>query len=223
MSDGLLQSLRNLFTLTDEQAMWRLQHSGDGEAFATLMERWRGPIARLCTRMTGDAHRGEDLAQEAFLKLYSQRHQYRAEGRFSSFLWRIALNLCHDESRRNRRRSEVPLESEDEDQPGHLDLLADDAPSASEQVEDNERAQIVSRALLRLPEHYRSVVVLKHYHGLKLREIAEVLGIPDGTVKSRLSEGLQQLGRYLTPHLAELGNVAEGRGRNRKPEELFIL
>ena len=223
MSDGVIQSLRNLFSPSDEQVMWRWQHNADSEAFAILMDRWRGRIHGLCSRMTGDSHRAEDLTQETFLKLFSQRHQYRAEGKFSSFLWRIALNLCHDEARRNRRRSEISLESEDPEPSGLLDQLAADTETACDQAEERETADIVSRALRRLPEHYRSVVILKHYHDLKIREIAVVLNIPEGTVKSRLSEGLQQLGRCLVSQLCDLPTGPTSSSRPRNKEELLIL
>lgn len=221
MSDGLLKTIRDLFSISDEQAMWRVQHLADHEAFARLVERWQAPVERLCTRMTGDSHRGQDLAQEAFMRLFAQRASYRAEGKFSSFLWRIALNLCYDETRRRQRRSEIPLETEE---PGHLsplDLLCAEEPSADARLEVEDDARIVSGALKRLPEHYRAVLVLKHYHDLKLREIAEVLEIPEGTVKSRLAEGLKHLAKILAPRREDLGGIHPPRPGRR--EESFML
>src|SRR5262245_57493510 len=99
-------SFRSLFTTTDEQAMWRVQTQDDDAAFAQLVRRWEGPIQRLCIRMIGDVHRGEDLAQETFLRVFSRRKDYRPDGKFSTWLWRIALNLCYDELRRRQRREE---------------------------------------------------------------------------------------------------------------------
>lgn len=187
------------FSLTDEQAMWRVQHADDHAAFAGLVERWETPIQRLCARMTGDLHRAEDLAQEAFARVFAKRHAYEPSGKFSTWLWRIALNLCHDDIRRRQRRPEQSLEANagDEGQTNPATELAGEAPSPAEAVAALEQAEVVRRALLRLPEIYRTVIVLRHYEGLKFGEIAEVLGIPDGTVKSRMSEGLSRLAELL--------------------------
>src|SRR5580765_7662028 len=103
-------SLRSLFGISDEQAMWRVQTEDDERALALLVRRWEGPIQRLCLRMTGDVQRGEDLAQETFVRVFAKRSDYQPEGRFSTWLWRIALNLCYDELRRRRRREESSLE-----------------------------------------------------------------------------------------------------------------
>src|ERR1041384_6662789 len=103
-------SLRSLFAITDEQAMWRVQTQDDERAFAQLVRRWEGPIQRLATRVTGDAHRGQDLAQETFARVFAKRKDYQPSGRFSTWLWRISLNLCYDELRRRQRRGESSLD-----------------------------------------------------------------------------------------------------------------
>ena len=182
-------------TVTDEQAMWRVKMDDDPQAFARLVERWQQPIQRLCVRMLGDAHRAEDLTQEAFAKVFARRKDYEPVGRFSTFLWRIALNLCYDELRKINRRGESSLEAS-ADERGEVDFVADTA-APDLRVVENERAESVRRALLELPEPYRVVVVLRHYEGLKFREIGEVLDIPEGTVKSRMVEALNQLSRAL--------------------------
>ena len=187
------------FSLTDEQAMWRVRHEDDHAAFAGLVERWETPIQRLCARMTGDLHRAEDLAQEAFARVFAKRHAYEPSGKFSTWLWRIALNLCHDDIRRRQRRPEWSLEEtvHGEGESSHAAELVGEAPSPAEAVAALEQAEVVRRALLQLPEIYRTVIVLRHYEGLKFGEIAEVLGIPDGTVKSRMSEGHSRLAGLL--------------------------
>src|SRR5262245_51908788 len=102
--------------ITDEQAMWRLQMHDDTQAFAQLVTRWEKPIFALCARMVGDAHRGEDLKQEAFSRVFARRKEYRPDAKFSTWLWRIALNLCYDELRRRQRRGECALEITDDGQ-----------------------------------------------------------------------------------------------------------
>jgi RNA polymerase sigma-70 factor, ECF subfamily len=197
MGDSIFSSFTSLFAMTDEQAMWRVQMHDDAQAFAQLVRRWEGPIQRLCSRMTGDTHRGEDLAQETFVRLFSKRKDYRPQGRFSTFLWRVAINLCYDELRKIRRRSESPLETENNGECVTLHEFPADEPSPDQTLLVRERNELVHEAVMRLPETYRIVVVLRHYENLKFREIAEVLGVPEGTVKSRMTEALMQLTRLL--------------------------
>jgi RNA polymerase sigma-70 factor (ECF subfamily) len=227
---GNLFSWPTLFASSDEQAMWRVRTDDDAEAFAGLVERWQRPIRGLCTRMTGDAHRGEDLAQETFARLFSRRKNYEPTGKFSTFLWRMALNLCYDELRRCKRRGELPLESPNDDGSGGFDPEADE-PGPDVRLVESERAAAVRQALLQIGEPYRVVVVLRHYEGLKFREIGDVLGIPEGTVKSRMSEALTQLSQLLNPTVGEPRHLDakpiapksfDPKSVSRPPERLLI-
>ena len=193
--------LKNILAPSDEQIMWRVRSSDDAEAFAQLVNKWQASIQRLCVRMLGDSHRGEDLAQEAFARLYAKRHQYEPAARFSTYLWRVAMNLCYDELRRLKRRPETSLDADslDTDEPfSILDAHASVETTPDTEIHSREQAELVREALQKLPEHYRAVIVLRHYEDLKFREIADVLDIPEGTVKSRMAEGLQQLSEILT-------------------------
>jgi RNA polymerase sigma-70 factor (ECF subfamily) len=174
----------------DEQAMRAVQLRGDQAAFAELVYRWESPIRRLCARMTCDEHRGEDLAQEVFARVFTKRDQFDPLRKFSTWLWRIALNACLAESRRTVHLV-VADEGATATAPCDRELLPDERVVAQECVEQ------VKMALSRLPDAYRAVVVLREYEGMKYREIAEVLEIPEGTVKWRMAEALSQLGREL--------------------------
>jgi len=193
--------MTSLFASSDEQLMWRVKLQDDPQAFARLVTRWEKPIQRLCFRMTGDLHRAEDLTQTAFARVFTRRAEWEPAGKFSTFLWRVALNLCHDELRRQQRRAEFSLDALEAEGNG-TDGLAADEPTPDAQAESRERGELVRQALARLPALYREVVVLRHYEGLKFREIGEVLNIPEGTVKSRMAEALNQLNRLLK-HLNE--------------------
>ena len=193
----------SLFSMTDEQAMWRVQTQDDHRAFVQLLERWEEPIGRLCARMTGDLHRGEDLKQETFARVFEKRKSFQPNARFSTWLWRIALNLCYDELRRINRRSESPLDPDENETPAVPRELAAETPPPDAQMAEREDGELVRRALLQLPGIYRGVLVLRHYENLKLREIAEILEIPEGTVNSRLAEGLARLTRILEPQFDE--------------------
>lgn len=197
-------SLRSLLSLSDEKAMMRVKEKADHAAFALLVNRWQGPITRLCVRMMTDQQRGEDLAQETFARLFQKRSKYQPTGKFSTYLWRVAMNLCYDELRRRKRQWEREFESFDEDGEERSDRIAftDDTPR--EETARNEEADLVRAAVAKLPETYRSVLILRHYEGLKLREIADVLEIPAGTVNSRMAEALTRLSRTLGPKLSKM-------------------
>jgi RNA polymerase sigma-70 factor (ECF subfamily) len=179
--------------------MCRVKLHDDDHEFAWLMRRWEGPIRRLCTRMTGDAHRGEDLKQDTFLRLFEKRKAYEPTGKFSTFLWRIALNLCYDELRRRERRREFLSGPEDEN--SQTSEIAVDGPGPDTSAAQLEEGELVRQALMQLPEIYRTVVVLRHYEDMKLARIAEIMGIPEGTVNSRMAEALSRLSRVLEPRL----------------------
>ena len=171
--------------------MGRVQNHDDAEAFAQIVHRWEGPIRNLCVRMTADLHRAEDLTQETFARLHARRREWQPTAKLSTYLWRIAINLCHDENRRRTRHGEVPLETgEDGEHAPHITVFH---PTPHEELETGERADQVRAALQRVTEPFRTVLVLRHYEGLKFREIADVLGVPEGTVKSRMHYAVNRL------------------------------
>lgn len=191
--------LGSMFELTDEQAMWRVQMHDDGEAFAALVARWEPPIQRLCLRMLNDNHKAEDVSQESFARIYARRKEFQHGSKFSTFLWRVAMNLCLDELRRIKRRREISAVSRTDDS-GETEIwehMAADQRGPDSSADAEEQAEMVRRAVMELPEHYRDVVVLRHYQDLKFREIADVLGVPEGTVKSRMFEALGMLGKAM--------------------------
>jgi RNA polymerase sigma-70 factor, ECF subfamily len=189
---------KSLFSISDEQAMWRVQSQDDHAAFALLVERWGEKIRQLCIRMTGNVPLGEDLAQDVFTRIFQKRAEWRAASKFSTWLWRIALNRCYDELRRPVNR--VTTESlDDENSTVVLDINVAEVRTPRDVLAAQEEAGLVRQAVMRLPDHYRAVLVLRHYERLKLREIAEVLELPEGTVNSRLAEALNQLTSALEP------------------------
>jgi len=162
--------------------MWRVKTHDDHGEFSRLVKRWEEPIRRLCVRMVGDIHRGEDLKQETFLRIFEKRKEYQPTGRFSTFLWRVALNLCYDELRRRQRRREFVCNPIVEEQGDEAVEAAAEVPGPDANTASMEEGELVRQAVLQLPEIYRTVIILRHYNELKLSKIAEVLEIPEGTV-----------------------------------------
>lgn len=201
-------SILSLFTArTDEESMLRVKTSDDHLEFSRLVKRWEEPICRLCTRMTGDPHRGEDLKQDTFVRVFERRKKYQASARFSTFLWRIALNLCYDELRREQRRREFLYQPLTANSGSELQEPVAEVPGPDLRTAQLEEGELVREAVMQLPEIYRTVVVLRHYQDLRLGQIAEILEIPEGTVNSRLAEALTRLSRGLAPKFEKSGDT----------------
>jgi RNA polymerase sigma-70 factor, ECF subfamily len=173
---------------TDEELVEAFRR-GDLSAFDGLVARWERKIRGAVHRILGNEEESRDVCQEAFLKAYRALDSFKSEARFSSWLYQIALNLCRDRLRRRRGRTLVSLDEVEETGT----TLATRRPNAHELVEAGELARTVAAAIAALPEEQREVIVLKEYQELTFVEIAEVLGLPASTVKTRLYRGLGQL------------------------------
>src|SRR4051812_7146861 len=181
-------------TWTDEELVARSQR-GDVDSFNQLILRWERPIYALAYRVIGREEEARDLCQEAFLRAFRGLPGFKGQAKFSSWLYRITLNLCRDWIRRHRRApvSQIP---EDTDA---MELAAQVGPVES--IEDlaarRELTVVVEKAMKCLPEEQRTAIVLKEYHGLTFQEIADLQGCPLSTVKTRLYQGLTVLRREL--------------------------
>jgi RNA polymerase sigma-70 factor (ECF subfamily) len=156
---------------------------GEAEAFTVLVRRWQQPVARFLTHLVGRAEQVPDLCQEVFLRLYHALPRYREAGTFSTWLYRIALNVARDAGRR-RRREPVPL--------GNGEPAAH-ALSPAAACERRELARLVAREVAELPEPLRLVLVLRHYEQMPFEEIARLTGTPASTLKSRFTAALARL------------------------------
>jgi len=188
----------------DDHQLLAATLTGDETAFAELTRRYRNQITNYVYRMLDDYDRAVDLAQETFVRVYVNAERYQATYSFSTYIYRIAHNLAISELRQRKRRRTIPLptffsdkdseemEVEIEDQ---KQVLADDA------MIGNERRQAVARAISSLPEKYRAALVLCHLEEKSYEEISEVLGLPVGTVKSRINRARNLLKEKLREYL----------------------
>jgi RNA polymerase sigma-70 factor (ECF subfamily) len=179
---------------TDEELVAR-SINGDNESFNELILRWERPIYALAYRTIGREEDARDVCQETFLRAFRALPRFRGQAKFSSWLYRIALNLCRDWVRRERRTPVVQP-------PEELDVLelaaaAEPAESIEELVARKDVIRAVERAMALLPEEQRTAIVLKEYHGMTFQEIADLVGCPLSTVKTRLYQGLSVLRREL--------------------------
>ena len=178
-----------------EQALVARARDGDSAAFRELVERYEGLVAATVTGMLGPGPEADDVGQRTFIRFYEALGQYRGEGGLAPYLTRIAMNLSLNalESRQRRRRRFPRREAKDD----LADPAAPDEPAFEWQ-------EVVGQALDRLKPKHRAVVVLRLIDGYSTREAAELLGVPVGTVLSRLARAQDELKALLGPYLKEL-------------------
>jgi RNA polymerase sigma-70 factor (ECF subfamily) len=191
---GVLQDAVGVVGLTDEELVTRSM-GGDPESFNQLIKRWERPIYALAYRTIGREDDARDVVQETFLRAFRGLSGFKGQAKFSSWLYRITLNLCRDWMRRQRRAPVIAT-------PDGVDLVelageSEDVESAEAAVARKDLSRAVARAMTALPEEQRAAIVLKEYHGLTFQEIADLLGCPLSTVKTRLYQGLTILRKEL--------------------------
>ena len=176
-----------------EPELLRRARDGDHDAFRTLVERYEPVVAVTVTSMLGPGHEAEDVGQETFIRFYKALSDFREEASLKTYLTRIAINLSLNALKRRKRFmarfSSAPSE------PG----LPDNELDPAERLEHLETRDRVRRAIDRLAPNHRAVVTLRLIEGYSTRETAEMLGVPMGTVLSRLSRALESLRRHLQP------------------------
>ena len=163
--------------------------NGDTAEFAAIVRRWQSPLVNLAYRFCRDRAKAEDLAQEAFVRAFRNLGSWRREAAFSTWLFALASNVYRDEMRRFSPEV-VPL---DEDLAG--------AGSAEDTVTEAHRRKLVQTALQSLPPSYRDPLVLYYFHEQDVTATAQTLGLPEGTIKSRLSRGRAMLASKLANRL----------------------
>jgi RNA polymerase sigma-70 factor (ECF subfamily) len=156
---------------------------GDPAAFEALVRRWQQPVARFLTRLLGRTDQVQDLCQEVFLRVFLARDRYRESGTFSTWLYRIALNVARDAGRRRRHQPQSLC--------GQEPVAA--ALPAEICCEQQELSEALSQAVAELPPPLREVLVLRHDEGMSFEQMARLLGVPATTLKSRFATALSRL------------------------------
>lgn len=164
--------------------------SGDEASFELLVRRHAPELHQFVLRFTGDSMTAEDVVQDTFLQVHTSADTFDAQRRFKPWLFTIAANKARDQLRRRTRRHELPFDAHvggaDESGRRFVDLLAEDRPATLDELSLEERRTAVRQSVDAMSPKLREVLVLAYYHRFPYKEIAEILGIPVGTVKSRL-------------------------------------
>ncbi len=181
-----------------DRELVREAQNGNAQAFEVLVARYERKVYGLAYHLCGDAEDAADVAQEAFLKAFSSLRGFRGQSSFSTWLYRVTANVCFDALRSRRRRKTVSLDRPAPGlAPGGMWQVPDTSGDPAELVERQEVRTAVRRAIGRLHPDHRMVVVLRDLHGLSYEEIAQVLGLKEGTVKSRINRARLALRDHL--------------------------
>ncbi|MGZ6142221.1 MAG: RNA polymerase sigma factor [Myxococcales bacterium] len=182
---------------TDEELLAAYQQ-GDPGAFELLLRRHRAPLFSFLLRMLGDREKAEDLAQETFLRIVKGAQAWEHRARFQTWLFTIARNLCVDASRRDRfRRADSLDQTGPDDEPAMVDSVPGHEIDPARGAESARLRPVLQKALLGLPAEQREVFILREQAGIPFKEIAEMVGVNENTVKSRMRYALEGLRKAL--------------------------
>lgn len=192
-------------TREQEAAVIQAVLDGDVNAYEALVKEYEKNVYNLALRMTGNSEDAADMAQEAFIKAYNSLTAFRGDSKFSVWLYRIVSNVCLDFLRSRSRKQTVSLSTENDDgEEVELDI-ADDTHSPEQLLDRSLTRDAVRRGLAALPPDHREILLLREIQGLSYEEIADVLGLEAGTVKSRIFRARKKLCSFLIKD----GNIPE--------------
>jgi RNA polymerase sigma-70 factor (ECF subfamily) len=169
--------------------------AGDAAAFQTLVERHRSMVYRVAYQFAGNHHDAEDIAQEVFIKVYRSLDRFRQDAQLSSWMYRIVMNACIDHRRRHAPAGAAPFGEEAEQK---MLNTPEETPGPEERAYAGELGMVLESAIAGLPKGQRIVFVMRHHQGLKLCEIADALGLAEGTVKRQLHAAVHRLRQALS-------------------------
>jgi len=180
-----------------EARMARRALKGDQQAFAEIVALYQDKLYHMAFRMLGSRQEAEDVTQEAFLRVYRNLDRYDESLKFSTWIYRIATNLCIDRLRKRRMSYSLDAESNEHDGLDGYALIPSDDRTPESEMLLSETQRIVREAIETLPAKYKSVMVLRYLHDLSLQEIGEILDMPVTTVKTRVHRGREFLRKKL--------------------------
>jgi RNA polymerase sigma-70 factor, ECF subfamily len=181
---------------------------GDPAAFQALVERHRAMVYRVAVQFAGNHHDAEDIAQEVFIKVYRSLDHFRQDAQLTSWLYRIVMNACIDHRRRQHPAAVAPFGEEAE---YRMLNTAEESPGPEDRAYAGELGQVLETEIARLPHGQRIVFIMRHHQGLKLCEIADALGLAEGTVKRQLHAAIHRLRGVLSTANVGVGSRARPR------------
>ncbi|GIP30541.1 ECF RNA polymerase sigma factor SigW [Paenibacillus sp. J23TS9] len=184
-----------------ENRLTKLALKGDQRAFAEIVELYKDKIYHLAYRMLGNRHEAEDIVQETFLRVYKNLDRYDPNQKFSTWIYRIATNLCIDRLRKKKPTYSLDAEMNDQEGMDGYSMIPSDNRTPESETLLSETQEIIYQAIGSLPAKYKSVMILRYLQDLSLQEISDVLGMPVTTIKTRVHRGREFLRKKLEPKL----------------------
>ena len=171
---------------------------GDINAFNMLVWRWEKPILNFIYRHIGNEETAQDICQLVFIRVFKKLKTLRERQKFSSWIYRIALNLCRDEYKKRKNRHHISIETDPKDDTSYSykQMIDSSIQTPEDLCHQQSVIELLKEALMTLPEEQRIIIIMKQYQGLKFIEIADILKQPVNTIKSRLYYGLRALRKY---------------------------
>lgn len=187
--------------VSDEELLRRFCE-GDGDAFEALMSRYERPLYNFIARSVRRRDLAEELLQDVFMKVVQRSADFKGSSKLSTWLYTIARNLCIDHSRKMVFRRHKSLDSpgrpgKDDEGPSLVERTAADSLTADRQAIANDLSVRITAAVEELPEEQREVFLMRQLQGMAFKDIADVVGVPENTVKSRMRYALERLQRAL--------------------------
>ena len=186
---------KNLRDLSDEELILEFQKNNVETAFEILVQRYKNPLTNFVFRFLGDYEACSDVVQETMIKVYRYKDTYSSVAKFSTWVYTIAGNLARTEYRRQRRRNLFSISDYGEEHKTYD--LPDESYRPDVATDSGIKDEIIQKALLKVKEAYREAVIFRDIEGLSYEEISEILGVNEGTVKSRINRGRAQLQELL--------------------------
>jgi RNA polymerase sigma-70 factor (ECF subfamily) len=184
-----------LSDLTDEELILEFQQNNTVKAYEILVQRYKNPLMNYIYRFLGDYEACADIVQETMIKVYRNKDSYKSIAKFSTWIYTIAGNLARTEYQRRKRRNIFSINSYGDDNESFD--IPDDSERPDVIVDSGIKDEIIQKALLKVSDAYREMVILRDIQEMSYEEIAEVTGITVGTVKSRINRGRKQLQKLL--------------------------
>lgn len=185
-----MMQLDKKYIYSDEELMSRFQ-GGDENAYIELVNRYRNKIMNFIFNYLGDLESSEDLAQDTMVKLYQKKHYYKEIAKFSTWLYTIAKNLANTELRKKKHRKTTNFSQMTKDEKQYD--FPSNAHGTHQEVESEIATEIISRAIEKLSDKYKTVILLRDVEDISYEDISAVVGVPIGTVKSRINRARLQL------------------------------
>ncbi len=184
--------------MLDEKSLIKRVKSGDMEAFSELVRAYEKKAFNFTYRMLKDSHLAEDATQEAFLRVFDKIGSFRGNSSFATWFYTILNNICLDILRKKSRQFDtVSITQADSDNEEYEMQIEDLSPGPYEQLQKKDAMRLLEIALLKVSDEHRNIIILRDINGLEYEEIAKILGISLGTVKSRLSRARLALKKKL--------------------------